>query len=1316
MQRNRRRWWTWGLSIAASLVVLAATLSLLFRLAVDAVPGYRDKLQSLVTETAGHPTRIGAMALTWQRLRPSLDLRDVALLDPQGKPLLQVARLRLGFGLWRLFHADWTPGIVEVYGLQLEADVDALGHWSLRGFGGGSSDPDAMRRLSLLDRVGLRDCSLVVHDPQLSRLPLTVGLVRAELRRSGNRYSLSARLLPPPDLAAAAIATAALEGEPGDTHSWHGSWSLQVNQIQGWPWLAGSLGQGVQLSLAQAQLHLGGRIDGGRIAEVDAQGSAATVAAVRGKDTLAQLSRLQVEIAALPEPDAWRTEVRKLALNGVRGPVLAQGRFRYAVNAQGTALDASADGLRLDELGPWAALWKDLPVGAARLRDIRGDVHDLALHYEQGAEAAAPPRYSLRARLAGAGLAADPAQPGFSGLDANVEADQDGGRVSLRQAAFQVQLPEVFEQALPVSALGGDFAWKHEAPVKNLGGGWRIGAEAFDWKVLGTSGHGKFSLLLPDLAEVSPNLQLSADFAAEDIVALKPYTVKNWGPGTRDWLNRALLHGRVAQGHLQLDGPLADYPYVEQPDGHWILDIGVADATLAFAPGWPSAEKLQAQLAFRGHGLAITSSGAQIAGNGVDHIEAQIPDFRKAYLSIDGNTHSDAAKYYALMRNSPLNKRLGALLGQTDATGPAAVGLHLEIPLDVADPPVHVRGTARVDGLSVKVRALDQSVTAVRGTLAFDDDGVTSEGLSAQLYGSALAATIVREKDSPDGVLLVQTEAPVETTDGLFAAYVPDWLRSRMSGSMHLAARLPFAGPHSGELSLSSDLRGVAARLPVPVGKAAEDSLPLAATIGGGSGGKADSDALRVMIDAGERFAVDLRFARGGKPPAETMSTRGVAVRLGPGALPRADADGIVVSGAPAELDLEGAIALIDTIGDGKPAIADSIAFRGSDLRPQRLLYHGAVIEQAHVAGAPAADGWNVLVDGPNAQGRVDYSRAGGGHVLARFERLHLQPLASLPQAPAGQEPEAGPPFDPNQAPLFDLACDSLKLGAADLGRFSLRTSRTAGGQSLDQLKLEGGQLQTSTRGSWLRRNGSSYADLSFEIDSSDLGTVLQSFGYAETMDGKKARISGTLTWPQDPQGLDLAQARGSVALAVEKGALKAVKPGATRVLGLFNLYALPRRLLTLDFHDVVSTGLAFDTLSGYFELADGQARTSDLKIESPSMKMQMNGRIGLAARDYDEKNTVYPNVTTGVTVGATLIGGPIAGGIALLAQEIFNKPFNTLSRFSYHVTGGWDNPQVKGGDNKELTKELPRAAPPASDAAPAPEPEPPAAPAADAG
>jgi len=88
----------------------------------------------------------------------------------------------------------------------------------------------------------------------------------------------------------------------------------------------------------------------------------------------------------------------------------------------------------------------------------------------------------------------------------------------------------------------------------------------------------------------------------------------------------------------------------------------------------------------------------------------------------------------------------------------------------------------------------------------------------------------------------------------------------------------------------------------------------------------------------------------------------------------------------------------------------------------------------------------------------------------------------------------------------------------------------------------------------------------------------------------------------------------------------------------------------------------------------------------------------------------VHPDVSTAVIVGATLVN-PIAGGVALLAQEVFNKPFNKLSQFSYRVTGSWDNPQVNGADNKDTTKPQPAPAPSPAPTAPPPQPAQPAPP-----
>ena len=124
------------------------------------------------------------------------------------------------------------------------------------------------------------------------------------------------------------------------------------------------------------------------------------------------------------------------------------------------------------------------------------------------------------------------------------------------------------------------------------------------------------------------------------------------------------------------------------------------------------------------------------------------------------------------------------------------------------------------------------------------------------------------------------------------------------------------------------------------------------------------------------------------------------------------------------------------------------------------------------------------------------------------------------------------------------------------------------------------------------------------------------------------------------------------------------------------NFYALPRRL-TLNFRDVVGQGLSFDSIGGEFQLGDGDAVTRNLVVDAPSLRIETRGRIGLAAKDYDQRVTVYPDVSAGVTLASALLGGPALGALMLIAQEILDKPLDQATQLSYHLGGTWDNPRV---------------------------------------
>jgi uncharacterized protein YhdP len=63
----------------------------------------------------------------------------------------------------------------------------------------------------------------------------------------------------------------------------------------------------------------------------------------------------------------------------------------------------------------------------------------------------------------------------------------------------------------------------------------------------------------------------------------------------------------------------------------------------------------------------------------------------------------------------------------------------------------------------------------------------------------------------------------------------------------------------------------------------------------------------------------------------------------------------------------------------------------------------------------------------------------------------------------------------------------------------------------------------------------------------------------------------------------------------------------------------------------------------------------------------------------------VYPDVSSGVTLGALLIGGPALGALALIAQQVLDKPLEQATQLTYHLGGTWDNPEIKRGDGSPI-------------------------------
>jgi uncharacterized protein YhdP len=269
--------------------------------------------------------------------------------------------------------------------------------------------------------------------------------------------------------------------------------------------------------------------------------------------------------------------------------------------------------------------------------------------------------------------------------------------------------------------------------------------------------------------------------------------------------------------------------------------------------------------------------------------------------------------------------------------------------------------------------------------------------------------------------------------------------------------------------------------------------------------------------------------------------------------------------------------------------------------------------------------------------------------IVARLERLRLQ-LPDMRSAPPGQSPGKA---DTGGLPAMNIEVVDLILRDQVMGRLDLVTRKTPAGLSLEQAQLIGPLVELKATGSWDRER--SRSQLAVTMDSRNTGRLLDALGYARAM--RDGSLQGNLS--------------------VRDGQILKVEPGAGRLFGLLSIGELPRRL-SLDFSDLFGKGFAFDKIEAHLQLADGNAYTREFYMEGPSARVELDGRIGLVARDYDQRVIVTPNVSTALPAIGAVAAGPVGAVAGFVTQKLLQKEINRLSRYRYRVAGSWDAPQIE--------------------------------------
>ena len=1260
-----------GLGWAAGvLVILLAVLAALAQLLLPLLARHPEWVAAQLSQRLQRPVGIASMVGRWTPGGPEFVLQDVRIGPAAGTngAALQLpeSRLKLDLGGWLLP----SRHLFNVYarGLQLDLLHDGSG-WRVSGLGtGGGTEQPALSLRHLSVDLWLDDLRVVVTDATLGK---HYTLLSRQLRVSlqGDRIRFGGSLRREGVAEASVRAVGDLRQDERSGRLWvsadaaHLKPLLDGIDLQGYGIEHGTGRLNAWLDWNQGQL-------GDSVVRVDLD-----TLSVRGPGGgMADVASLH-GLAGIHAEDAgytlrWAGDDGSAAVVELEQPGTPQFR-----------LDAAARKLQLAPLLPWLGLTPDLSPSLARWIGSghpHGELEQLALHWTRAGGL-------QRLAVAFDKLGIDPVEksPGLSNLRGVVRGDAEAFSLELPAQATTVTFPQVFRRPFVLSKLSGTLAfWPQD-------GGWHLGADSLAFVGEGYAGSARGEAVLP-AGGGAPWLGLYASIEHADVPAAKLFWPVNvMPPATVAWLDRALVAGTVGQAQVLVRGDLADWPF-HHNEGRFEAHAEIHGLTLDYGEEWPQAEGVEAVASFVNGGMLVQASAGHSLGVKVDSAVALIPEFGQALLDLNVRGNGSGASLLNFARRSPVASRASDTLAKLRLGGRGTFDFHLSLPLtDVAG--AQLDGTAQLRDADLTAPDWQLALGDITGPLRFDLRGLQGGPLDTVFHGkpARLQLAIAGANADPDTVFQAGLQGNYQVAELVQGYPSLTWLgelaqgRSPFGIGFTLAHR-PGRDDLAQMLSIDSSLRGTALALPAPLDKSAADSLPLHLQMSLPTAGS------NLQLELGQLLRGHLRLAddAAGRPLSGTLAFGSQM----PQTLP---ARGLRIRGHAARLDVAGWVQRTVAGAGGDGPELESI-----DVSTDQAMGFDRPLGALTVRATPQPDVLSVDVDGPAMAGniKVPTDELDKRGVTARMEHLHWprQPGATAASTSAASAPAvaatvtatqpapvaladdpANTGINPAALPPLHLWVRDLRLGDAKLGEARLETWPTPRGMHIEQLRALSPRVQVTASGDWEGTATDSRTHMRISFSAEDLGAMLSAFGYDGLVDGGRTRDELDASWPGSPTALSLATMDGTLKVQVNDGRIpEASSPGMGRLLGLVSLADLPRRL-TLDFGDVFGKGLGFDSISGDFRLANGNAITDNLVIRGPAANISVTGRTGLRARDYDQQMIVVPHVGNSLPVVGAVVGGPLGAAAGFAVQGLLGKGLNKAASARYRITGSWDDPKM---------------------------------------
>lgn len=1256
--------------VSATLVVLGAAFLSVARLALPMMDEYRLELQAWASRNVGYPVEVESLDISWRGFGPELQLENFRLKDDSGRVLLGAESVGLGINLLQTALAgEPRLSVASIVGTDLSLERLESGRIVLEGMEHLTPAANPLNVFLSQPRFEVKQSSVRWLDRGVGGRPWKFDRITFRMSNRDQRHKLTLKADLPVALGRQFELVADMAGPGTEFSNWSGRVYVNGRELHLDRWMRTPLPEGVIIgAVLDAELWMDVRR--GIVEEISADAGVHNLEIWSGREEVEPFTvdRLGGAFLWQREKHGWRLDINSLLVEFPRRqwPISGGTLVWHQPDEASYRMEMAADFVELADAMRLAANlpFLDIPV-LDELSNVnpQGVVRNLRFGYEQ-------PDGHWVAKAVVENLSSTPhaSWPGISGLHGYVTGADDRGHLVLGGTDVSLHDPARFPRPLELGVLDAEINWSaHDGLL-------RFDMPLFEQYAEDISVRARARLDIP--AEGEPVLDAYATLMESELRAVNRYLPTLVMPGGAvKWLDEGFVSGKIASGDILFHGPVKRFPF-NHNEGRFEARINVSDVILDYTPGWPRIEELDAEVGFVNLGMLIKAEHGKILETQMVGVTAEISDLTKTPLKVNGQVRGPLSEMLRYVSDSPLGNNYRRLLAATSTQGDAELTLSLNVPLRGADREIDVNGEVSMAGNNLEMADWNLSLKEMKGLLNFNKQGLFCRQLDARFLGKPVGIEITQAMQGKTPVKQLKINGNLPLVDHFRIGEILSIAGIKGESFWNLRIDIPepaSPGDLSATLNLSSNLKGIHVGLPEPYGKTAEESRTFRLVQ------EIDDNPERIL---GFSYADLMTGAIAMDVNGDRPAFKRGKIRVGEGVAELPAQSGLVISGHVPALAAgnwlewyRAARASENTNGpekkttSGNDQVLRRVALQIDDLSVMDHSFRDVALEAGRDAKA-----WAVNVTSPDASGliRVPFAVTNEDPLDLRFNHLHVRPAQGLDQAKDA-------PVDPSRIEPVTMAVDDLVYKDLDLGQMSLVATPVSQGVRVESLTLKPDWMKLGANGTWSRVDGKDQSRFVIEISSEDSGDLLEKFGYSAEMKGGEVELGIGAAWPGTPFDLAFENVEGELDLKVGEGRLVDVEPGAGRLFGLLSLHSLQRRL-TLDFSDLFKKGYTFDRIEGTFKLTDANAYTDDLFIDGPSARIEISGRTGLAAHDYDQLVTVIPRVSSTLPIAGAIAGGPAVGAALLLAEKLLPEQMEKLTSFAkyhYSLTGTWESPEL---------------------------------------